>query len=141
MDAIKRAIHDTITRYGVKRLALLLNMSATNIYRWGESEQVSIPLVHFVRVNEITGDYASAMALCEVLGGTFLPVPRRDKGDKLDIKLLKEFAEFLHVRATALADGKVTTAELVRIKKEGSETITVIAQAMADAERIHNEGK
>lgn len=138
-ESIRRAVHDAIdhnpNRIKGAAIALRMGVSTTTVYRWGEDGQVDIPLNRLIQLVLVTGDTRPVSALCETLGGAFVPVPCRERGEKLDIKALKEFSEFLHARSAALNDGKITAAELGRIKKEGSDVIRVIAQAMADAER------
>lgn len=135
MNPVQQALHDVLREHPMKVAGIAARMgdgvSASVLYGWANGSK-AIPLSRLIQFVLITGDHRPIAALCEELGGAFLPLPSRGPlTDKAATRALKEFSDLMQEGSRAALDGRWTGAELARVEKEAAEAQRAIAQYVA----------
>jgi len=136
---LQQALHDVLRESPIKVSGIAARMgdgvSASTLYGWANGSK-AIPLGRLVQFILITGDHRPIAALCQELGGAFLPLPSKGgMSDEVGTRTLKEFADLMQEGSRAALDGKWTPAEVARVEKEAAEAQRAIAHYVAWARR------
>lgn len=139
-ERVRQAIHEAIESNpaGLKgeAIAARMRVSVSLLYGWGEIGRTAIPLDRLIQFSLITGDFRPVNAICREVGGLFVPCPQ-DDGNGADagaMRALKEFSDLMQESSSALLDGKISAAELARIRREGAEAQRELARFLASIE-------
>lgn len=148
IENIRRAIKAAILHNpaGVKgeTLGTMMGLHFSVIYRWGEIDgKKNVPLERFIQFIMITRDFRPISALCAAVGGIFVPCPSDDGSDinHAAITAIKEFSDLLQESSRSLLDGKLTPAELVRIRREGAEAQLALARFLAAHDKLAEDAQ
>jgi len=125
-----------------KEIAADLELSASMIYKWAEpsvaGSGIGNPLDRIEALLKSTGDNRLVQWICQRAGGFFIQNPRHTPHPHQLIpatnQIVQEFADLLHVIATATADEKITTAETKEIRARWEELKTVTEGFVAGCE-------
>jgi hypothetical protein len=132
-------LREVFEKASPKQVAADLGLSLSMIYKWAEPpEHVSgsgpgsgtgNPLDRIQSLLESTGDQRLVQWICQRAGGFFILNPKNTPHPHFLIpatnQIVQEFADLLHVIATATADEKITPAEARQIRERWEELKTV----------------
>jgi hypothetical protein len=134
-EKVRAAIGAVIEDAGAKMIAQRMGVNVSTIYAWAESKPM--PWERFEQLHHITGDARPIAALCQSLGGVFLPQPERAGELELDMILaIKNFATLVEEVSTALLDKRIEPAELRRIQRAGAPTQRAIAILLGAVQKM-----
>lgn len=135
-QAIRDAIHQNPAGLKAESIAARMRISVSILYGWGELGRSPVPLDRLVQFVLITGDFRPINALSRELGGVFIPCPHDDGAgaDAGAMRALKEFSDLMQESTQALLDGRISDAELARIRREGAEAQRELARFLASIE-------
>jgi hypothetical protein len=118
-----------------KQVAAELGLSPSMIYKWAEPPDnaagsgTTNPLDRLEALLKTTGDQRLVQWVCQRAGGFFIVNPKNTPHPHYLIpatnQIVQEFADLLHVIATATADDKITAEEAKEIRARWEELKTV----------------
>lgn len=118
-----------------KKVSADIGLSTSVIYKWAEAPRheagsgIDNPLDRIEALIQSTGDQRLVQWICERAGGFFIQNPKHAPHPHFLIpatnQIVQEFADLLHVIATATADEKITTAEAKQIRARWEELKSV----------------
>jgi len=118
-----------------KQVAADLGLSLSMVYKWAEPPNTAAgsgtgnPLDRIEALLRSTGDQRLVQWICQRAGGFFIQNPKSTPYPHFLIpatnQIVQEFADLLHVIATATADEKITQAESEEIRARWEELKTV----------------
>lgn len=120
-----------------KKLANIINLSKSQIYRYAEDPASSgsrLPADLIPVITRISGCNVIIQNLCSLCGGVFIPIKNKEERSK-DVDYMKVVQKRINATKTVIdanIDKKITKEELKKIKKEIYESI------MASAEYIQS---
>jgi hypothetical protein len=125
-----------------KEIAADVGLSASMIYKWGEPNTagsgVGNPLDRIEALLKSTGDHRLVQWICERAGGFFILNPKNAPHPHHLIpatnQIVQEFADLLHVIATATADEHILPPEARQIRARWEELKSVTEGFVAAAE-------
>jgi Phage regulatory protein CII (CP76) len=127
-----------------KEVSADLELSTSMIYKWAQpppddaGSGTANPLDRIEALYQSTGDERLVQWICQRAGGFFIQNPRNAPHPHQLIpatnQIVQEFADLLHVIATATADEKITTAETKEIRARWEELKTVTEGFVAGCE-------
>jgi len=126
-----------------KEIAADLELSASMIYKWAEpsvaGSGIGNPLDRIEALLKSTGDQRLVQWICQRAGGFFIQNPKHTPHPHHLIpatnQIVQEFADLLHVIATATTDEKITNAETKEIRARWEELKTVTEGFVAGCEQ------
>lgn len=117
-----------------KEIAADLGLSSSMIYKWGEPNTagsgIGNPLDRMEALLKSTGDHRLVQWICERAGGFFILNPKNSPHPHHLIpatnQIVQEFADLLHVIATATTDEHISPPEArqIRARWEGLKSVT-----------------
>jgi hypothetical protein len=116
-----------------KDIAADLDLSTSMIYKWAEPSSagsgIGNPLDRIEALLASTGDQRLVQWICQRAGGFFIVNPKNTPHPHYLIpatnQIVQEFADLLHVIATATGDDKITPPEAKEIRARWEELKTV----------------
>jgi hypothetical protein len=118
-----------------KQVAADIGLSTSVIYKWAEAPRhesgsgIDNPLDRIEALIQSTGDERLVQWICQRAGGFFIKNPKNAPHPHFLIpatnQIVQEFADLLHVIATATADEKITAAEAKQIRARWEELKSV----------------
>lgn len=125
-----------------KEIAADLGLSASMIYKWGEPNTagsgIGNPLDRVEALLKSTGDQRLVQWICERAGGFFILNPKNAAHPHhlmpATNQIVQEFADLLHVIATATADEHILPPEAVQIRARWEELKSVTEGFVAACE-------
>jgi hypothetical protein len=126
-----------------KEISADLDLSTSMVYKWaqprsGEGSGVENPLDRVEALFTSTGDHRLIQWLCQRAGGFFILNPKNTPHPHFLIpatnQIVQDFADLLHVIATAAADNQVTPAEAKEIRARWEELKSVTEGFVACSE-------
>ncbi|HTY88148.1 MAG TPA: phage regulatory CII family protein [Candidatus Acidoferrum sp.] len=118
-----------------KQVAADLGLSLSMVYKWAEPPNTAAgsgtgnPLDRIESLLRSTGDQRLVQWICQRAGGFFIQNPKTTPHPHFLIpatnQIVQEFADLLHVIATATADEQITPAESKQIRARWEELKTV----------------
>lgn len=141
-DAAYHTVHDypggapsLAPRLGIKSPRVLDNKVNQNC------ETHHLTLAEAVKLVDFTGDLRILEAMAERVGQLLLPLPQLDLVSDTALletytNLFKEVGEFSAVFHDALADGRITRAEIDRMRKEMHDSFRAGEELLARAEAL-----
>jgi hypothetical protein len=116
-----------------KEIATDLGLSASMIYKWAEpnvsGSGIGNPLDRIEALLNSTGDSRLVQWICQRAGGFFILNPKNTPHPHSLIpvtnQIVQEFADLLHVIASATSDEKITAAETKQIRARWEELKSV----------------
>ena len=128
-------LREVIQKSSAKQVAADLGLSLSMIYKWAEPPDHAAgsgtgnPLDRIEALLQSTGDHRLVQWICQRAGGFFILNPKNTPHPHYLIpatnQIVQEFADLLHVIATATADDKITQAEAKEIRARWEELKTV----------------
>ena len=127
----KEAMKAACQQAGVKTVAESLGLSPTAIYNQINDINKTDILQKFVDFTTACEDDTPIRWACEELNGIFVKNPQvKVQNDKKVYdcvpQVLKEFSDVIREIGTAMADGRVSAEEAVKIRKEWEELKTLL---------------
>jgi hypothetical protein len=125
-----------------KEIASDLGLSSSMIYKWGEPNTagsgIGNPLDRMEALLKSTGDHRLVQWICERAGGFFILNPQNNPHPHQLIpatnQIVQEFADLLHVIASATANEQVSQAEARQIRARWEELKSVTEGFVAACE-------
>jgi hypothetical protein len=125
-----------------KDIAADLDLSTSMIYKWAEPSAagsgIGNPLDRIEALLKSTGDHRLVQWICQRAGGFFIQNPKHTPHPHQLIpatnQIVQEFADLLHVIATATANEKISPAEAREIRARWEELKTVTEGFVAGCE-------
>jgi hypothetical protein len=125
-----------------KEIAADLELSASMIYKWAEpsvaGSGIGNPLDRIEALLKSTGDQRLVQWICQRAGGFFIQNPKNTPHPHQLIpatnQIVQEFADLLHVIATATANEKISPAEAKEIRARWEELKMVTEGFVAGCE-------
>jgi len=135
-------LHEIFEKRKPKEIADDLGLSASMIYKWGEPNSagsgIGNPLDRIEALIRSTGDHRIVQWICQRAGGFFILNPKSTPHPHYLIpatnQIVQEFADLLHVIATATGDEKISPAEAREIRARWEELKTVTESFVAGCE-------
>lgn len=137
LDSVRAAVRTAISTNpaGLKgeAIARRMGVSGSSLYRWGETDDMS--LERLVQFALITGDLRPLSAVAQLCHAAVVPLPDASRGEseQTAVHVLKEFSDMMQEYAGAVTDDKMTPAELARIEKEAQEAQRAIVRLVETA--------
>jgi hypothetical protein len=124
-------------------IAADLELSTSMIYKWAEpsvaGSGIGNPLDRIEALLKSTGDHRLVQWICQRAGGFFILNPKSTPHPHYLIpatnQIVQEFADLLHVIATATSDDKISPAEAREIRARWEELKTVTESFVAGCEQ------
>lgn len=125
-----------------KEIAADLGLSSSMIYKWGEPNTagsgIGNPLDRMEALLKSTGDHRLVQWICERAGGFFILNPKNSPHPHQLIpatnQIVQEFADLLHVIATATSDEHISPPEARQIRARWEELKSVTEGFVAACE-------
>ena len=125
-----------------KEIAADLGLSSSMIYKWGEPNTagsgIGNPLDRGEALLKSTGDHRLVQWICERAGGFFILNPKKTPHPHNVIpatnQIVQEFADLLHVIASATADENISPPEAGQIRARWEELKSVTEGFVAACE-------
>jgi hypothetical protein len=139
LEPIRAAIRDAISsnplRLKGEAIALRMGVSTARLYGWGEHGQKDIPLWRLIQFVTITGALAPLAAVARMCSCVVMPIPgvAGNENESAAVAVLKEFSDLMQEHAADMADGKISSAELARIEREGNEAMRAVVRLIEAA--------
>ena len=126
-----------------KQLAADLDLSTSMIYKWAEpsvaGSGIGNPLDRIEALLKSTGDQRLVQWICQRAGGFFIQNPKNTPHPHQLIpatnQIVQEFADLLHVIATATTDNQINSAEAKQIRARWEELKTVTESFVTGSEQ------
>ncbi len=126
-----------------KELAADLDLSTSMIYKWAEpsvaGSGIGNPLDRIEALLKSTGDQRLVQWICQRAGGFFIQNPKHTPHPHQLIpatnQIVQEFADLLHVIATATGDDKISPTEAKEIRARWEELKTVTESFVTGCEQ------
>ena len=136
-------LREVFERKSPKEIAADLGLSESMVYKWSQSQTagsgVSNPLDRIEALLQCTHDHRLVQWICQRAGGFFIENPKHTPHPHhlipITNQIVQEFADLLHVVATATADEKITTAETREIRARWEELKSVTEGFVAACEK------
>jgi Phage regulatory protein CII (CP76) len=148
-------LHEVFEKTAPKKIGADLNLSESMIYKWAQPQAAgsgaSNPLDRVEALLKSTGDHRIVQWICQRAGGFFILNPKNTPHPHYMIpatnQIVQEFADLLHVIATATADEKILPPEARQIRARWEELKSVTEGFVTCCERgnfdrirdIHNK--
>jgi hypothetical protein len=128
-------LREVLEKNSPKQVAADLGLSPSMIYKWAEPPDhaagsgTTNPLDRIEALFQSTKDFRLVQWICQRAGGFFIANPKNIPHPHYLIpvtnQIVQEFADLLHVIASATADEKITPAETKEIRARWEELKTV----------------
>lgn len=124
-------LREVFEKKPAKEVASDLSLSTSMVYKWGQAQAdgVSNPLDRIEALLKCTGDQRLVQWICQRAGGFFIQNPKDVPHPHHLIpaanQIVQEFADLLHVIATATGDEKITATEAKEIRARWEELKSV----------------
>ncbi|MGH7994010.1 MAG: phage regulatory CII family protein [Limisphaerales bacterium] len=128
-------LHEVFEKKTPKQVAADLGLSLSMVYKWAEPPDhaagsgTSNPLDRIEALLASTGDHRLVQWICQRAGGFFIQNPKKITHPHYLIpatnQIVQEFADLLHVIATATADDQISSPEAKQIRARWEELKTV----------------
>ena len=136
IERVRAAIREVLDSKKAEAIAAKMGVSHSTVLGWGEVGRKPPSLERLAQFLHATEDDRPLNALRAEGGGVFLPLPKSGPDtEPALLRAVKESADVIQVAATALQDGKVTPAELVKVRRELAEAQRAFAALGAALER------
>src|ERR1022692_4241194 len=127
-------LREVFEKKAAKEVSADLELSTSMLYKWAQPREtegggIGNPLDRVEALYQSTGDQRLIQWLCQRAGGFFILNPKNVPHPHYLIpatnQIVQEFADLLHVIATATADDKITQPEAKEIRARWEELKTV----------------
>jgi hypothetical protein len=126
-------LREVLDKKNAKEVSADLQLSTSMIYKWAQPSSndggVENPLDRIEALYDSTGDQRLVQWICQRAGGFFILNPKNTPHPHYLIpatnQIVQEFADLLHVIASATADDKITPAEAEQIRARWEELKSV----------------
>lgn len=115
---IYESVGEMLEKTNAKKLAALVNLSKSQIYRYAENPETSgtrMPADIIPMFTRLSGNPIIIQNLCQLCGGVYIPIKEEKNVDFK--KLLQKKINSTKVIIDSNLDGKITKQELKKIKK------------------------
>jgi len=127
-------LREVLEKTSPKKVSADLGLSLSMIYKWAEAPDHAAgsgtgnPLDRIEALLQSTGDQRLVQWICQRAGGFFILNPKNTPHPHYLIpatnQIVQDFADLLHVIATATADDRITPAEAEQIRARWEELKT-----------------
>src|ERR1019366_10038968 len=138
-------LREVFDKKAPKQVAADLGLSLSMVYKWAEPPDhaagsgTSNPLDRIEALLTSTGDHRLVQWICQRAGGFFIQNPKNAPHPHQLIpatnQIVQEFADLLHVIATATTDNQINSAEAKQIRARWEELKTVTESFVTGSEQ------
>jgi hypothetical protein len=142
LEPLRLAIRDVIernpARLSAKEIARRLERALSTIYSWGETCDTGrdVTVADLVRLTLVTEDARPLGVVCDMAGGAFVRLPRgaSEEVDAALVAVIRDFGATAEEVAKDLRDGRITRAELSRIRADIHDVQHALVQLLSAVE-------